>query len=74
MISMPYPVSVFCVPGARSQGTFQSYDFCAAGMPEAMAVSAGTQLLEGPWQRTKLTVTPSVAWDSGFQVIVKSWP
>jgi len=43
-------------------------------MPEAMAVSAGTQLDEGPWQRTKLTVTPSVGWLSGSQVMVKSSP
>lgn len=71
MINRPYPVSVFCVPGARSLGTDHSNDFCEAGMPSAMAVSAVTQFLEEPWQRTILTVTPSVGWDSGSQVISK---
>lgn len=74
MINMPYPVSVFWVPGARLHGTLQSKDFWAAGMPEAIAVSCGTQLLEGPWQRTRLTVTPSVGWLSGSQVTLNSLP
>jgi hypothetical protein len=60
------------VPTARPQGTDQSKDFWLAGRPEAMAVSAGTQLVEGPWHRTRLTVTPSVAWVSGSHVMVKS--
>lgn len=74
MISMPYPVSVFWVPGARSQGTFQEKDFWAAGIPDAMAVGESTQFVEGPWQRTKLTVTPSVGWLSGSQVTRAVWP
>jgi len=39
-----------------------------------MAVSESTQLEPGPWQSTKLTVTPSVGWLSGSHVTVKSLP
>ncbi len=74
MTSMPYPVLVDCVPGAKSQGTFQSKDFWDAGRPSAMAVSERTQLEPGPWQSTRLTVTPSVGWLSGSQVMEKSLP
>ena len=51
------------MPGAKSQGTLQSYDFCAAGRPEAIAEVEGTQFVLGPVHRTRLIVTPSVGCD-----------
>ena len=68
MISMPYPVSVAWVPAGRSQATVQEILLAAAGTPSMRAVLSGTQLEEGPRQRTRLTVTPSVGCDSGSQV------
>lgn len=62
------------MPTGKSQGTAQSYDFCAAGTFSTIAVLAVTQLLDGPLQRTRLTVTPSVGWPLGSQVTVNVSP
>ena len=39
-----------------------------------MAVGESTQLVLGPWQRTRETVTSVVGWVSGSQVTVKDSP